>query len=68
MEKIQVERKNLQFYSTQDIGIHEINAVIDVLKSDFLSNGPKIEQFETKLENACLRILQFLRGYGEKVM
>ena len=53
MEKIQVERKNLQFYSTQDIGIHEINAVIDVLKSDFLSNGPKIEQFETKLENAC---------------
>ena len=44
MEKIQV-KKNLQFYSTQDIGIHEINAVIDVLKSDFYQMAPRSSNF-----------------------
>ena len=46
-------RKNLQFYSTQDIGDQEINAVLDVLKSDYLSSGPKIKQFEHEIADAC---------------
>ena len=48
-----LERKNLQFYSTQDIGDQEINAVLKVLKSDHLSNGPKIKQFEHEIADAC---------------
>ena len=53
MAKRPIGRKNLEFYSTQDIGDQEINAVIDVLKSDFLSNGPKIEEFEDKIARVC---------------
>ena len=46
-------RTNLKFYSTQDIGDQEINAVLNVLKSDHLSSGPKIKQFEHKIADAC---------------
>ncbi len=36
-------------YSTQLIDENDINVVIDVLKSDFLAQGPKVEQFEQDL-------------------
>ena len=35
-------------YGRQDISEDDINAVINVLKSDFLTQGPKIEEFEKK--------------------
>lgn len=38
-------------YGTQDIGKEEIDEVISVLKSDFLSTGPKIKEFENKFAN-----------------
>ena len=38
-------------YGTQDIGEEEIDAVVSVLKSDFLSTGPKIKEFEKKFAN-----------------
>ena len=33
-------------YGRQDISQEDINAVIDVLKSDFLTQGPRIKEFE----------------------
>ena len=53
MAKSTSGRKNLQFYSTQDIGDQEINAVLEVLKSDYLSSGPKIKRFEKEIADAC---------------
>ena len=53
MEKILKGKKNLQFYSTQDISNEEINAVTEVLRSDVLSRGPKIEQFEEEIRSIC---------------
>lgn len=38
-------------YGTQNIGEEEIDAVVSVLKSDFLSTGPKIKEFEKKFAN-----------------
>ena len=35
-------------YGTQNIGKEDIEAVIAVLKSDFISTGPKIKEFEEK--------------------
>ena len=35
-------------YGTQNIGKEDIDAVVSVLKSDFLSTGPKIQEFENK--------------------
>ena len=46
MEKSLKGRKNLQSYSTQDISNLEIHAVTEVLRSDVLSRGPKVEEFE----------------------
>lgn len=37
-------------YGRQDISQEDIDAVIGVLKSDFLTQGPKIEEFENKLK------------------
>jgi UDP-4-amino-4,6-dideoxy-N-acetyl-beta-L-altrosamine transaminase len=37
---------NLIPYGRQDITLADINAVTDVLKSDFLTQGPKVSQFE----------------------
>lgn len=37
-------------YGRQDISPEDIDAVISVLKSDFLTQGPKIEEFENKLK------------------
>lgn len=36
-------------YGKQDIDQHDINAVIAVLKSDFLTQGPQVPMFETSL-------------------
>ena len=53
MEKSLKGRKNLQFYSTQDISDQEITSVTEVLRSDFLSRGPKVEEFEAKIGAVC---------------
>ena len=40
-------------YGKQSIGKDDISSVIDVLKSDFLTQGPTIEIFEKKLAKYC---------------
>ena len=53
MKKSLKGRTNIQFYSTQDIGNLEIDAVTEVLRSDFLSRGPKVEEFEEAISTIC---------------
>ena len=36
-------------YGRQQITQQDINAVVETLKSDFLTQGPKVEEFEDKL-------------------
>ena len=38
-------------YGKQSISKEDIDSVIDVLKSDFLTQGPKVGEFETQLSN-----------------
>ncbi|MCG8515037.1 MAG: UDP-4-amino-4,6-dideoxy-N-acetyl-beta-L-altrosamine transaminase [Halanaerobiales bacterium] len=40
-------------YAQQDIDEQDIKAVVDVLKSDWLTTGPKIEQFEREMADYC---------------
>lgn len=40
-------------YAQQDIDEQDIEAVVDVLKSDWLTTGPKIEQFEREIADYC---------------
>lgn len=40
-------------YAQQDIDEQDIKAVVDVLKSDWLTTGPKIEQFEREIADYC---------------
>jgi dTDP-4-amino-4,6-dideoxygalactose transaminase len=40
-------------YSRQSIDDDDIAAVIDVLKSDFLTQGPKVKEFEEALAEYC---------------
>ncbi len=40
-------------YGKQDISQDDIDAVVNVLKSDFLTQGPKIVEFENDLANYC---------------
>ena len=40
-------------YGKQSIDENDISSVIDVLKSDFLTQGPTIEIFEKKLAKYC---------------
>ena len=40
-------------YGRQDISEQDINAVVDVLKSDFLTQGPQVPLFEAALKEAC---------------
>ena len=40
-------------YGKQTIDEDDINSVVEVLKSDFLTTGPKIKEFEDKI-NAIL--------------
>ena len=40
-------------YGKQDISNEDIQAVVDVLKSDFLTQGPAVPAFEKKLADYC---------------
>lgn len=40
-------------YGKQDINQADIDAVIDVLKSDFLTQGPKVPTFEQSIKDYC---------------
>lgn len=40
-------------YGRQDISQQDIDAVIDVLKSDFLTQGPQVPAFEQSVKEAC---------------
>jgi UDP-4-amino-4,6-dideoxy-N-acetyl-beta-L-altrosamine transaminase len=40
-------------YGRQDISQQDIEAVIDVLKSDFLTQGPQVSAFEQSVKEAC---------------
>ena len=40
-------------YGKQNINQDDIDAVIDVLKSDFLTQGPKVQEFENDLQTYC---------------
>ncbi|AAZ18513.1 putative DegT/DnrJ/EryC1/StrS aminotransferase [Psychrobacter arcticus 273-4] len=40
-------------YGRQDINQQDIDAVVEVLKSDFLTQGPKVPAFEQAVKDAC---------------
>lgn len=40
-------------YARQRIDIKDIRAVIDVLQSDYITQGPKVEEFERKVADYC---------------
>ena len=40
-------------YGRQDINQDDIDAVVEVLKSDFLTQGPKVPEFEAKVADYC---------------
>lgn len=40
-------------YARQDINQQDINAVVEVLKSDFLTQGPQVPAFEQAIIDAC---------------
>ena len=40
-------------YGRQDINQQDINAVVEVLKSDFLTQGPQVPAFEQSIIEAC---------------
>ena len=40
-------------YGKQTIDQDDIDAVVDILKSDFLTTGPKIDEFEEKFAEYC---------------
>lgn len=40
-------------YGRQDINQQDINAVVEVLKSDFLTQGPQVPAFEQAIMDAC---------------
>ena len=40
-------------YGRQDINQQDINAVVEVLKSDFLTQGPQVPAFEQAIIDAC---------------
>jgi UDP-4-amino-4,6-dideoxy-N-acetyl-beta-L-altrosamine transaminase len=40
-------------YGKQSVNQDDINAVVDVLKSDFLTQGSKVSEFESDLANYC---------------
>jgi UDP-4-amino-4,6-dideoxy-N-acetyl-beta-L-altrosamine transaminase len=40
-------------YGRQDISDRDIQAVVDILKSDWLTQGPAVERFETAVSHYC---------------
>lgn len=45
--------KSMIPYGKQDINEEDIEAVIDVLKSDYLTQGPQVPRFEQAIANYC---------------
>lgn len=45
--------RNVIPYGRQHINKHDIDAVIDVLRSDWLTQGPAVEQFERTVADYC---------------
>ena len=45
--------ENKVFYGRQNINDKDIQAVVNTLKSDFLTQGPKVREFEIKLAKYC---------------
>jgi dTDP-4-amino-4,6-dideoxygalactose transaminase len=41
------------YYGKQNINQDDIDSVIEVLKSDFLTQGPKVPEFEEDLKKYC---------------
>ena len=48
-----INKKALEFYSTQSINNLDKESILGVLGSDYLSRGPKIQEFEDKLGKLC---------------
>ena len=48
-----INKKALEFYSTQVVNDADKKSILEALASDFLSRGPKVEEFEKKLGNFC---------------
>ena len=42
-------KKNIIFYSKQSINQSDIRSVTKILKSNFLTSGPTIEKFESRV-------------------
>ena len=40
-------------YATQDISKKDISEVVKTLKSDYITQGPKIEEFESNISKYC---------------
>jgi len=51
-EKQQQERLVIP-YGRQDVSQKDIDAVVDVLRSDFITQGPVIQQFEARVADYC---------------
>jgi len=51
-EKQQQERLVIP-YGRQDVSQEDINTVVDVLRSDFITQGPVIQQFERRVADYC---------------
>ena len=47
-------------YGRQNINEEDIEAVIEVLKSDFITQGPVVPEFEKLLQNTPLQIMELL--------
>ena len=45
-------------YGKQSINQDDIDAVIEVLESDFLTQGPKVEEFENDLDLTVVQSMQ----------
>ena len=48
-----INKKALEFYSTQSISNEDKESILRVLDSGYLSRGPKIQEFEDKLAKLC---------------
>ena len=46
-------------YGRQDITKEDIDAVVTVLQSDFLTQGPQVPRFEEKLAAYCGALMQW---------
>ena len=46
-------------YGKQDISHQDIDAVVNVLKSDFLTQGPMVPAFEESISKYILSIIEF---------